>query len=409
MQHPPRPRPKILLEGLDPEPSSGGPVHAKPARVIPVLKQSGYFIRAEHLSEEEVDDLASRYRHKFYDDRACAGCELYAERHCDTCDSCPAFKGEVDLAGATTLPKADGTPVPMVKAPLGDRRKFILWMKHNNMVPKVVDRQVNEHPIAPFRLVRKPYDYQVKAVLAAIEAEKGVLSSPPRTGKTVIGTMLVRQLRQKTLILAHQREWLQNFHDTFVGNEDEAAFTDIDPARIGFAKTYADFEKYDVCFATFQQFFRDKGMALFERIVKLFPILIVDECQYAPAPESVKLMTKVMSRYRVGLSGSHERKDCLGKGTLISTPTGLRNVEDLKPGDLVLSFNHETGAIEPKPVVDAWSVLKEKRARVTLASGRILVCSVCEKVAVGSGSPSSYREVGQLVPGDVLWRLPDSD
>lgn len=408
MNHPPRPRPKLLTDdGNGSFTEHGKP--DKPRRVIPIVKQSGYLISPSRLTEEEIEDLASRYRHKFYNEIACAKCELYAERHSETCDSCGAYQGEVDLAGPTVVAGKSGKEHPVIKAPLGRKNKFVKWLKHHGFVPQVTDAQVDNKPIAPFKLVRKPYDYQVEAVLAAISAEKGILSSPPRTGKTIMGTMLVHQLRQKTLILAHQREWLQNFHDTFVGNEDEAAFTDIDPARIGFAKTYADFEKYDVCFATFQQFFRDKGMALFERIVKLFPILIVDECQYAPAPESVKLMTKVISRYRVGLSGSHERKDCLGKGTLISTPTGLRNVEDLKPGDLVLSFNHETGAIEPKPVVDAWSVLKEKRARVTLASGRILVCSVCEKVAVGSGSPSSYREVGQLVPGDVLWRLPDSD
>ena len=310
MNNPPRPRPKLLTDdGNGSFTEHGQPQTEKPRRIIPIVKQSGYLISPSRLTEEEIEDLASRYRHKFYNEAACAKCELYAERHSETCDSCGAYQGEVDLAGPTVVADKSGKEHPVIKAPLGRKNKFVKWLKHHGFVPQVTDAQVDNKPIAPFKLVRKPYDYQIEAVMAAIAAEKGILSSPPRTGKTIMMTMVVQRLKQKTLILAHQREWLTNFHDTFVGNENEPAFTDIDPSRIGFAKTYEDFERFDVAFATFQQFFKDKGMLLFQRIVHLFPITIVDECQFAPAPESVKLMTKVVSRYRYGSSGTATRKD----------------------------------------------------------------------------------------------------
>ena len=329
MTNPPRPRPKILddrvtlAEAMQP---------SKPLRILPIVKQSGYFISPDRLTEDEIEDLARRYRHKFYNEKACQSCDLYSERHCDTCDNCGAFLGETSLAGLTTI-KIKGEEHTVVKAPLGDKAKMVRWLKRNGFHPKMTDRQVTDSPIRPFKFTRKPYDYQIESAIAAIKAEKGILSAPPRSGKTVTGTLIVRKLLQKTLILAHQREWLQNFYDTFVGNEEEQAFTDINPSRIGFAKTYDDFVKYDVCFATFQQFFRPKGMELFERIVKLFPVTIVDECQFAPAPESVKLMTKVMSKYRVGCSGTSDRKD--GREIIFADQVGPIfhevKVETMKP------------------------------------------------------------------------------
>jgi hypothetical protein len=42
---------------------------------------------------------------------------------------------------------------------------------------------------------------------------------------------------------------------------------------------------------------------------------------------------------------------CFPKGTLIKTKTGLRKIEDLIPGDLVLSYNHNLQKNEYKPIV----------------------------------------------------------
>jgi YD repeat-containing protein len=43
-------------------------------------------------------------------------------------------------------------------------------------------------------------------------------------------------------------------------------------------------------------------------------------------------------------------KDCFVAGTQVVTETGLRNIEDIRPGDLVLSRNEDTGDLDYRPV-----------------------------------------------------------
>jgi len=58
--------------------------------------------------------------------------------------------------------------------------------------------------------------------------------------------------------------------------------------------------------------------------------------------------------YVAGLFKNEEGSDigfCFPKGTLIKTKTGLKKIEDLIPGDLVLSYNHNLQKNEYKPIV----------------------------------------------------------
>jgi hypothetical protein len=41
---------------------------------------------------------------------------------------------------------------------------------------------------------------------------------------------------------------------------------------------------------------------------------------------------------------------CFAAGTKVSTPAGLRPIEEIKVGDLVMSRGPKTGAVEAKPV-----------------------------------------------------------
>lgn len=44
--------------------------------------------------------------------------------------------------------------------------------------------------------------------------------------------------------------------------------------------------------------------------------------------------------------------NCFAPGTPVATPTGPRAIEDLREGDLVLAFSHETGEWSPRPVTE---------------------------------------------------------
>lgn len=271
---------------------------------IPLIKREAYYIPTKYLTQDSIDTAERRFTFRFYQDAACNKCEYLPDRHSDICDDCSAFKGATQLASVKKTSAG-----PMLKLPMGARQQVITWLKKNNYKPQVIDQYAPLRRIKPFNLKIKLWDYQDEAVTAFLEAERGVIASPPRTGKTVMGAEACRRLSVKTLVLAHQRDWLDNFNETFVGSDTQKAMTDIKPSRVGFCKKLEDFESKDVCFATFQQFFNKGGRKVLKKIANMFNLLIVDEVHRSPAHMSAKVLSVFRARYRLGLSGSPDRKD----------------------------------------------------------------------------------------------------
>ena len=293
MSVPPRPKPKLLSQ--EPE---------RARKVIPIIRASGYHIPTDVLDADQIQDGIDRFTFRFYNESSCKRCEYLEDRHSDLCEDCNAYTGSTQLAKVQETKKGD-----FLYLPIGNGKEVKRWLDFHNLGAKKIDNVTDNVPIETFKFTRKPWPYQNAAALDLIAGERGSVTSAPRTGKTVIAAIVVRRLLQKTLILAHQREWLDNFMATFLGSAEEAAFTDLDPSRIGFAKKLADFERLDIALATFQQFFNKSGAKVFSQVRSMFPLVIVDECHYAPAPMSAKLLSQVRARYRIGLSGSPDRKD----------------------------------------------------------------------------------------------------
>ena len=125
---------------------------------------------------------------------------------------------------------------------------------------------------------------------------------------TVIGTATICEIGQKTIILAAQREWLIGFQETFLGNASQEAMTNARSRQIGFCKTYEDFEKTDVCLATFAQFFSPSGRKMLNRIKNMFVVMGVDEVHLCSALETSRVLAQFNAEYRFGLTGTPERK-----------------------------------------------------------------------------------------------------
>jgi superfamily II DNA or RNA helicase len=136
-----------------------------------------------------------------------------------------------------------------------------------------------------------------------------VVKAPPRSGKTYIAAVGICRIGQKALILAHQREWLKNFRETFVGSDTQDPMTTAKEGQVGFCKSYEDFRDTDICLATFQQFMNKSGRKLLARIQSMFTVLVVDECHQAAATETSRVLARINSKYKWGLSGTPERKD----------------------------------------------------------------------------------------------------
>jgi len=154
----------------------------------------------------------------------------------------------------------------------------------------------------------KPREWQTDALPVMLEARKGVVKAPPRSGKTVFATMLILKIGAKSLIIAAQRDWLLQFQETFIGSETADPVTNAKPRQIKICKTYEDFESTDVCLATVQQFMNPRGKKLLERIRSMFHVVVADEVHLLPALESSRVIARFNSTYRIGLTGTPARK-----------------------------------------------------------------------------------------------------
>lgn len=64
---------------------------------------------------------------------------------------------------------------------------------------------------------------------------------------------------------------------------------------------------------------------------------------------------------------------CFAKGTLISTPTGTKEIEKLKIGDQVLSYNVETKSIEIATIMDLASQMHHNLYEIDFTSSKVIV------------------------------------
>jgi superfamily II DNA or RNA helicase len=267
-----------------------------------VICKDGIYIPINKVSESQQEEVR-KYLEKdlFQDETACERCEYFAERVCDVCESCPNYGGRLILH--STVLKGSNT---YLRLPYGVRR-FVNKLYDNNVT--FVSKNKLTKVSAPFEFTGELRDYQKLACKETVKKLSGVLKSAPRSGKTIMGAYICAQLGYKTLIIAQQHEWLDNFKETFIGSATQKALTNIKKSKIGNARKLEDFEKYDVCLVTYQLFISPKGKELLNKIKGFFPLVIIDEVQTANANVFASVISKLEFEHCYGLSGTPQRKD----------------------------------------------------------------------------------------------------
>lgn len=89
---------------------------------------------------------------------------------------------------------------------------------------------------------------------------------------------------------------------------------------------------------------------------------------------------------------------CLAGDTMISTPTGLRMIKDIKVGDEVLSFNEETQEVEVKKVLNSLMTSPSREVIEIEYNGRKIVCTPDHRILTKRG----YVEAQYLSSDDEL-------
>lgn len=270
-----------------------------------------------------------------YDESMCRKCDYRPERPCEACITCPGFGGIIELHKEKEIngERYIGVPSP-------DVSKVIEWLKLKNITVK------NKRKAIPFRSKLKftgklftgketlhgaaTNNQQAVAdqFLRYVNKGGGRIKLPPRGGKTVIATNIYCRIKERTLILAAQKDWLKQFV------EAAAEFTNLNELRgtppICMVTTdksiIEDFKKKgirvltvksidkappecDVVMATYQGLLYNKKRI--KKIRRAFSVLIVDEVDQSPAEGFSRVICNLVIRVYCGLSATMKRVDKL--------------------------------------------------------------------------------------------------
>lgn len=285
-------------------------------KVIKVIRREGFYLRIDDKKSDAVRELVSsledRYTYMLYKEAACEKCPYKEDRHGENCDSCQNFLGVRATGGIKDM----GEHGVYLKVPRSQGKVLLGKIKAHGLYDKtkLIDKRPADIPMSRRVKLKESVelrDYQKSAIKVICNPKgiAGVLKSPPRTGKTVMGAAAICALGQKTLILASQTEWLYQFRETFVGSQTSPAMTTVREKDIGFPKTLADFSKYDISLCTLSMFKSKKGQLLLQQVRDMFPVVFIDEVQYVPAEGCARVVAGFNAKWIVGLTGSPERKN----------------------------------------------------------------------------------------------------
>jgi hypothetical protein len=335
---------------------------------IKVFKHTGILVNVKNLDQDRIDSAIKKWTVHLYKDKNCAKCEFIEDRPGENCENCASYEGARRLA--KVVERGDQR---LLSLPFGDTTRVRKFIRSLGRPYTVVDYTAKPTPLSrPIKMTIDLYPFQEEAKHAMIEANKGVLKAPPRAGKTVAAAAIVAELGLKTIIIASQRDWLNQFRETFIGSDTAKACTNARPGQIRFCKTFEDFASTDIALATPQQFMSPNGQKLLARISSLAPVMILDEC-----------FTK-----------EHE----------VLTPRGYVPIADLTPGMQITSFNHATRQLEEDTVAATKVSSRKTLVRVTI-DGATYTCTPehpfwCESLG-------RYVNAVDLKPGDTI-RTPSS-
>lgn len=187
---------------------------------------------------------------------------------------------------------------------------------------------------------RALYPNQVDTVNEWLEYKYGIIKSPPRSGKSAMFAWIACQLKQKILILARQREWLDQFIDTFRNFTNITELEEADGKKhIGWIENWSDIDKLEICVLTYQKFIFNKKMVAANR--DKFGIVFVDECDQSSSKCFHQVLNGFNPAYRFGNSATPVRKDELHViANAILGPVTAHGVSKQLPCKV---FYHHTG------------------------------------------------------------------
>lgn len=275
-----------------------------------IVVRDNIYIPVKYINEDHVLD---QYTTHLFDDQVCRGCEFKKHRPCDECGTCE-FGGYSGSYCTASVQERKGKTY--MRIPIGDRADFAEKVGINPAKFTIEDRRTKAKFRTKPKFLGDLRDYQVPVIKAMKKLGYGILKSAPRTGKTVMGIAGGIKLKQRIVIIADQKDFLDGFLETIMGSESAPALTNFPELEelegrklVGFPKTKEDYENFEIALVTYQSLLGKHGKNRIKWINRNYGTYLVDEVHAANADCYVKVLSKLKQRYKFGLTATPERKD----------------------------------------------------------------------------------------------------
>lgn len=315
------------------------------------------YIPTEYVSPKKVQ---KRYVKSYFSDYGCRGCEHKPNRPTNSCVGCDNYGGTFDF----TKKRIVGN-VEYIGLPLGDRTNMQEYFNIDFSEFKVEDRRCKNKFDYKIKIDlgedRDWFDYQDKTVEAMKKAKHGIFVLPPRSGKSLTMLRILIELGYKAIIIADQFDFL----DQFIGDIEEStnlpALQEKTGKKLyGFIDKISDLKHIQIGISTWQSFISEKGKKLFKEVNRTFGAVGIDEVQASSSPVYNDVINRFRSFIRIGCTGTEFKKNCFASGTQVAMADGTyKNIEDIKTGDLVLSFDHASGRLRHNPVTETHTQISQ--------------------------------------------------
>lgn len=242
-----------------------------------------------------------------------------------------------------------------IEIPRGGLQKVKDFYTKHNLPYSLIDRRLSYPPTINCYLnpsvTIEPQ--QVAIIETLIKNEGGLIEAAPGAGKTVSMLALIAQLKQPTLILMHEHrlrtQWESEIKEKLLGDYKLGRY-DGDKRIDG-----------DICtglIQTVHKFYEEQP-----EILTKFGLIIIDESHHCPADMYLKLVNNLPAKYRIGVTGTVDRKD--GKQLLLFDCIGpkLISIKAEKIKHRITNFDYTqvcTGVSFAAPVTYRWTGQKKE-------------------------------------------------
>lgn len=145
-------------------------------------------------------------------------------------------------------------------------------------------------------------NYQAAALTSCHPHTQGVLIAPTGAGKSILGLALLAQVGQRSLILVHSKDLMDQWCNEI------RSLMGIEAGRIGGGK-WVEGELFTV--AMIQTLSRNTERS--EALSAAYGAALIDECHHVPASTFGAVVGHLRPKYRYGLSATVHREDGLGE------------------------------------------------------------------------------------------------